>query len=564
MRSRPFRTLLASLLGTSLASLVAAGCFPDFPEVPAGDAGAAGAPGAGGNSGAGATGGGPSAGAGGSSGAGPEALGQSCAQDSECPGLICLYGYCRTPCSSDDACPKGAICLGSPAKGACSLVGDGDGCPSGACSNGDLACGIDRRCRVACGNGVGCQITGQQCIAGTCVSTLEDGFSTTWGSCSPEGATCGGADGKTIALCNVQAPGVVLAQSCDTVELCKGGLKNVPPTCASSGCPDGDYRCSGVPAQQLEKCNAQKTAYEPVADCGSSSLCTASVVMGLTKCADAKCGPAATPPTDTNRCQEGNAEVCDGAQYAETPCNGQQCNPATATCFTLDIDDTEVTREDYETFQKTAPSQSGVCTDNPLAPDPGCLADPSVCDSTKGDCSKHPQVCVDWCDARAYCESKGRTLCGTVGKPLQMVPIADFYKPGASAWMNACSSGGQYTWTHGNTWDQNTEGQYCDGSSKQKGANGSTFDVGTLGNCHSPVAAYKSIKDLSGSVAEWENACARLDDAPDASLNDSCRVRGGSFSDTLGGKPDLRCDADAVRPRSTVSPFIGFRCCGKQ
>jgi len=30
-------------------------------------------------------------------------------------------------------------------------------------------------------------------------------------------------------------------------------------------------------------------------------------------------------------------------------------------------------------------------------------------------CGKHPQVCVDWCDAYSCCESIGKRLCGAIG-----------------------------------------------------------------------------------------------------------------------------------------------------
>lgn len=547
--------VLPRLGGWIAVGMVAtAGCFPDRPA-PRGSV-------SGGSGGAGGAGGGPgAAGASGSNVTPSQGLGTNCVQDDSCAGLACRYGFCRTTCRADTECPKGSLCLGTPDTGVCGLVGDGDRCAGAPCANGALGCGIDGRCRSACDNGVGCAIPGQQCIAGTCVGTLEDSFTSTWGSCSPEGASCSGDGGKAIVYCNVKAPGVVVGATCDSSALCLAGLSSSPAACKPSACLEGEYRCTGSPAANLERCNTSKTGYEPVATCAAVSLCE--IGKGSGTCAPAKCGPSAVPPTESVRCVSGDVETCNGTAYVPTACNGKQCNPSIGACFVLDIDVTEVTRAAYAKFLGAPPVQTGVCATNDLQPDLICLGDQSVCKDSAGSCAEHPQVCVDWCDATAYCAAQGRTLCGQVVAKDQMVALGDFAKPGQSAWMNACSSGGELTWTHGNVWDQNTEGQFCNGAARAKGPNGQTLEVGQLGTCASPVAAYKATRDLGGNVAEWENSCAKLASSGDASLNDNCRVRGGSFSSELGGKTELRCDADAVRPRGTRSAFVGFRCCGK-
>ena len=258
MKSPPLRLCLTSLLG----SLLLVACFPDFPADPPGSAaggagnvggaggasgpgGAGGAEGPGGSGGSGASGAGAS-GQGGSSGASPASLGKSCTQDSECPDLVCRFGYCRFPCTQDGECGLNTICLSDQSRTAmaCSLPGDGDACAQGSCPNGDLTCGIDGRCRTGCDSENSCNFKGQDCIAHTCVSALEDNFGQTWGSCSPEGVSCGGAEGKTISYCNVKAPGVVLGESCETTDLCAAGIKISPPSCAPTGCAEGAFRCT--------------------------------------------------------------------------------------------------------------------------------------------------------------------------------------------------------------------------------------------------------------------------------------------------------------------------------
>ncbi len=328
-------------------------------------------------------------------------------------------------------------------------------------------------------------------------------------------------------------------------------------------CVPSSFRCSGA---ILQICREDGVGFDPLETCASEVLCKTGEEAG--KCTPPACGEGSLDPATggalpKNRCRDGDLEVCaeDQQQYASTDCGSKQCNPGAGQCVELGIDPVEVTRGAYKEFLTDAPQVPvpAVCEGNDRAPDAACMADPSVCQESEGPCDDTPQVCVDWCDALAYCRSKGKQLCGAVGDAATMVPLQDHASAGKSAWMNACSAGGQYTWVVGDTWDDLTEGQLCNGSVKKRNpGTADVFPAGKLTACSSPVGAYKNVYDLAGNVAEWENSCERPGDDKEATSEDNCRVRGGSF---LSEKPKLRCDADRTEKRDARLPDVGFRCC---
>jgi formylglycine-generating enzyme required for sulfatase activity len=211
------------------------------------------------------------------------------------------------------------------------------------------------------------------------------------------------------------------------------------------------------------------------------------------------------------------------------------------------IDSTEVTKSQYRAWLENNPStssgQPGACSWNgsfvPRTdyPSLGCTAGSWPPSSGTLD---HPVVCVDWCDAYAYCKGVGKRLCGKIGGGTGDYEPADTL---TSQWYVACSKGGTQVFPYGNTYD----GQACNGEAYGAGA---TVSVGTLPTCQS----YAGIFDLSGNVVEWEDSCDFH-----VGSDDFCRSRGGSFA--AASAAPLRCDHSNSARRNFVYDKQGFRCC---
>jgi len=216
--------------------------------------------------------------------------------------------------------------------------------------------------------------------------------------------------------------------------------------------------------------------------------------------------------------------------------------PGTTQC----MDATEVSANDYAAFLAAkgadTSGQSTVCAWNtsyvPAADWP-----------RSGSAKTLPVTNVDWCDAAGYCAWAGKHLCGTLTGA-----STDLSQPTNAAvdlWYYACSHGGDanYKFPYGATYAP----QACRGADAQP-ANGpqTTIAGGSLATC---TGGYPGLFDLSGNVAEWEDACS----SAGAAASQTCLLRGGGL---FAPETTLFCAelVDKVA-RNSQYGWAGIRCC---
>jgi formylglycine-generating enzyme required for sulfatase activity len=206
------------------------------------------------------------------------------------------------------------------------------------------------------------------------------------------------------------------------------------------------------------------------------------------------------------------------------------------------IDATEVTRAQYAAWlavRPAVPQQSPQCRWNEdFEPDADCMAQPSVCQGA--DCGDHPQPCVDFCDAAAYCRDIDKQLCGGVDGGSTNAAGAD------SEWLLTCTANGK---NQGITGANFVPGQCNDQTANSQ----TTVPVASEPDCQSPEPGYSGVFDLIGNLREWDDNCDTMSDRLDV-----CHVRGGSFG-TSAAAPV--CSETLYAERGSFAETVGFRCC---
>ncbi len=233
------------------------------------------------------------------------------------------------------------------------------------------------------------------------------------------------------------------------------------------------------------------------------------------------------------------------------------------------VDEEEVTVARYTEFLATGtidwdmlPNCAWKVGENPT--DPRTVGD--MCGSSiaedQGDpfAPDKPIRCVDWCDAKAYCNWVGRRLCrgdttnvGFILEPNSPVDEHEF----------ACSpEGDKYPWGPKLQTDEDDGVTRCNlGQPDVTCITGSSVDCGPK-----PVSSHPNCTwdvgdgphNMLGNVKEWSATCRKNED-PELDDQVDCHRRGASYATPLEGASCLL--SNDVAPRADRSPDTGFRCC---
>lgn len=267
-------------------------------------------------------------------------------------------------------------------------------------------------------------------------------------------------------------------------------------------------------------------------------------------------------------------DVADVGSDARAPCSTKAGPMADLGTHCVDL--TEVTKAEYQRFLDSAPSPFAQPTECRWNVDFAPLSAPSAVDSScdvtfhpdVNDAAKFPNrpvVCVDWCDAQAYCAWAGKHLCGRIGGGTEGTPTDDgnvIDDAARSEWDRACVGPDATAYPYGASFDP--AACHYDPSPTSP-TRLFPVDVASTPSCHGKAGTpWAAIYDLSGNVAEWTDSCNRPQKGVDPATQ-SCTARGGWWRDDRTGDP-LGCaatpDRALVWPRSRADDHIGFRCCG--
>ncbi|MEO8213068.1 MAG: SUMF1/EgtB/PvdO family nonheme iron enzyme [Myxococcales bacterium] len=212
------------------------------------------------------------------------------------------------------------------------------------------------------------------------------------------------------------------------------------------------------------------------------------------------------------------------------------------------IDSTEVTNAQYAAFLAADVDPAGThgprCawnksfTPETLATNgPPC---PTFDSAARGG---YPVVCVDWCDADAYCHWAGKHLCQKPGGgAVESVMAKD-----ASEWVLACTGDGAGKYPYGVS---ATAGKCVD---RQYPATAPGLrPVKEAVMCEGGVPG---LFDMSGNAWEWQDDCVQK---TGQGGDDACDPIGGSFSSEVAS---ASCTDTTPFFRKQVAGDTGFRCC---
>jgi len=165
----------------------------------------------------------------------------------------------------------------------------------------------------------------------------------------------------------------------------------------------------------------------------------------------------------------------------------------------------------------------------------------------------YPVACVNWCAAYAYCAWAGKRLCGRIGGGgLTEEQLAD---PNTSQWFNACSQGGTTKYAYGDEFEQGTCSEGSLGADSPVNAEALVAQPEAPTDCHGTVPPFDQITNLSGNVAEWQDACRM------SGKYWGCFAQATALTDPESQAQRDACAASVPLGMTQNHHWVGIRCC---
>jgi hypothetical protein len=154
-------------------------------------------------------------------------------------------------------------------------------------------------------------------LSGSCTPSVCD---------SPGGHTC---QGSQLLRCSPGLDRLQLVENCPTAALCDAAAADAMAssgragTCQPAVCQPGEVRCLGSELNQLSRCNAERTGWEPIQTCENASQCN----PGQAACAPCTPGEQHCNGADLRRCSP--EQIWQLVDTCQTPA---LCNAAAGAC----------------------------------------------------------------------------------------------------------------------------------------------------------------------------------------------------------------------------------------
>lgn len=231
-------------------------------------------------------------------------------------------------------------------------------------------------------------------------------------------------------VAGLAALGAIVLQGSACIRTEFGPLVFLCDPAGSAKCPDGTFCASDGLCRDTRCKNGVQDGYESDVDCGAfcGPCAFGQRCGGASDCLSKTCVPGATIPGKETaaRC------LCPSDQAAITSGDNTAC-----------VDLAETTNQKYLAFLDQVPAPSPVGS-------PGCAGNASLVPATGNGCpnprdadkAQLPVVCVDYCDADAFCRSQNKVLCGGFAGASLASPGARI-DPASSIWTAACTDVGR-------------------------------------------------------------------------------------------------------------------------